>query len=1170
MPFFLPCQQANCSHELQTTQSRQDSGFALVIALSLMAFILLLLLSITTLTRVESASSEIQKDKLKAKQNALLGLSLAIGELQKLAGPDTRITAPASAVADVSGHSKATGVWRSCEGRDHLISGTAPGGGPGLPIPPAYGSKLNTGDLNPESTQAGRFLAWLSSDALENDDARSPPELLQTIETIPLLSANVVGDSPDQEVHIKPTVFDDGETGSYAWWIQGENIKSQINYTEPPTNSSEWTTRLATFGASDPEVFNFLIDPKLGQITSRATLNLLPTTATLPDDLQPSGFYYHDLTANRAKGLLTNAATGGWKRDLSLMSEDWDRLPQINLPFFTLEPGIETTASKADGGARPAQMLIYPWANPVEGPAVRPRGQPGASTTWNNLVDYCLQYRKIAGASPDGRVTMNAFGGHSELSSDITNWRDKVRRFPVLVRMHWVFSYASRYEQFDPEGPSADDFYVVALDANPAFTIWNPYNFEITVDSIRVDVEQTVPFTFDFKLTSETGGAVDFGQITMREIVGDQRAGLKLLNETGGDTISLQPGETRIFSPLSNVPITGSFNELELYPGYRTSGGFRYFNLDPNSGNPRRIEGAPSDRLSAVIVMNADSVGSADNKPGIDYNWGDKQNEYLADFREWGQIDANNTQVTLTNPDPFDGPPDKLRLDNLVSNPEPFIATLVTRTSATSDPQFGKGFLRSNPLTFSAYSNQGEEITHRWKFFPLNGTNGGEGLPEASPEDHSYIGTSHQAQLGLTHMVAAEVPLRPLRSLGELQHFDITAANNQPPFVYNVLGNSHANPFFKPNTINKPDANGTRRFLSFDHSYVTNHIFFDDWFVSSIAPETNPWNGSVVRTKEAVYADHLSLEEPLPNKFYQPRLRSDVDAAAAKANEVLGEVDAWRNIASELEVEGMFNVNSTSTLAWSSLLRQLRNAQVPKINYSGSAWNVQLDSLTGGETPSSRTTVAGDDSLFIGNNPELGSFRKITESQIEALAEEIVEQIKQRGPFLSLSEFVNRQLVTGNTELARAGAIEAALIKLTESGSSTRNPNHIIQSIYITPTDSDESSQDFPAADKGYTAYGYPGWVRQADLLRALAPILSVRDDTFVIRIYGGHRHPVSGQILSEVWCEAVVQRRADYVDPSDDKTVMPSSDTLSSPVNARFGRRFEIVSMRWLSNDEI
>ena len=70
----------------------KTEGFALVIALTLMAFILMLLLSMSTLVRLETRSSI---DRLRAQNNALMALSVAIGQLQKTAGPDQRVTARA-------------------------------------------------------------------------------------------------------------------------------------------------------------------------------------------------------------------------------------------------------------------------------------------------------------------------------------------------------------------------------------------------------------------------------------------------------------------------------------------------------------------------------------------------------------------------------------------------------------------------------------------------------------------------------------------------------------------------------------------------------------------------------------------------------------------------------------------------------------------------------------------------------------------------------------------------------------------------------------------------------------------------------------------------------------------------------------------------------------------
>ena len=74
---------------------KSKAGFALIISLSLMAFVLLLVLSINTLVIVEQKGADIAKQNLSARQNALTGLQIAIGELQQQLGPDQRATASA-------------------------------------------------------------------------------------------------------------------------------------------------------------------------------------------------------------------------------------------------------------------------------------------------------------------------------------------------------------------------------------------------------------------------------------------------------------------------------------------------------------------------------------------------------------------------------------------------------------------------------------------------------------------------------------------------------------------------------------------------------------------------------------------------------------------------------------------------------------------------------------------------------------------------------------------------------------------------------------------------------------------------------------------------------------------------------------------------------------------
>jgi hypothetical protein len=84
------------------------------------------------------------------------------------------------------------------------------------------------------------------------------------------------------------------------------------------------------------------------------------------------------------------------------------------------------------------------------------------------------------------------------------------------------------------------------------------------------------------------------------------------------------------------------------------------------------------------------------------------------------------------------------------------------------------------------------------------------------------------------------------------------------------------------------------------------------------------------------------------------------------------------------------------------------------------------------------------------------------------------------------------------------------------------------------------------------------------------------RSDTFVIRAYGDARDS-NNRITAKVWCEAVVQRMPSFVDPTDaPEKAQPviladgRKESDLSNTNRRFGRRFEIVSFRWMDQDEV
>ncbi len=1150
-----------------------SGGFALVIALSLMAFILLLLLSITTLVQVEQAGSTANLHKMEAEQAALLSLNLAIGKLQETAGLDQRVTAPAEAVATANGPKHLTGVWRSWEGKDHQANG--------LPIAPNYGSKLNTGELEIDSSQEGRFLSWLVSSEFDPaktaaSSASAPPLLQESANTVPLVSVGSVdsGDSGDvaDEVHVQPTEYNDAKI-EIAWWVSGENTKARLSTPEDTSSYSEldWSERMATSSAPDANTFEVTAtanQAKLDRVASRDSLNSLSDRSS--SDTPISADYFHDLTTY-SRGLLTNTANGGWRRDLSLMAEQWATLEAPgggtdNYPFFTLSPGVESAALKNSGAAG---GLIYPWAEASTFKTGQQNAQSGGgSMGWAGLVDFATQYKEIVTGTATGNITFDPKSGNS---------RDVINRLPVLARIHWVLSFES-IDDGNVDGDGSALFRSV-LNMNPVVTYWNPYNVAISgTEGFWLFLTTQLPYDMKFSV----GDIEQDAFYTLEDFIVSN--GKNIINFAMPDDYEdWQPGEARVYSIAGRD--NNSPNRFRMRRGYTDATGFNRTIKTSGRGGVE-MEGNSDDTFTVELTD-----ASTDT--------------FVFDLYEWrtplraNALDVNSTvpydNSELYWPEPVVKNTTQKMGDLAAGDPSPFMIMMFQLANITEYSVSGRGYSQKKP-TLSNVSQQ--QTVGDIDAFPFdvvmrypNGNDGGtsdSGLPVDGITDidpYSFIGTSYRFDDGLNSLITNEIPTRPLRSLGELEHFDVGFYSPVAPYVANPVGNSNASHLIEPDLVYVDDGTAESVRAAYDHSYVANHLFFDDWFVSSIAPDTDGYSafpasirtgssGSSRDTKE-VYRAFISGETPLPNTAYLPAELRSTSAASAAADDLMSDDSSWYDVASELEVDGMFNVNSTSVEAWTALLKHLKDSAMPYVSVPDTAatdWTIGLDTNAG--HPVGRTTIAGGSSPLVAEEySQIGMHARLTDAQIEALATEIVNQVKERGPFLSLAEFVNRQLSSDGSasSLALAGAIESALAELSTRG-ATENPYADIQTTFSDNVDVPvEVTHAFPAAAEGNLAYGFPGWVRQADVLRPLAPVLSARDDTFVIRAYGERKDPISGETQAGAWCEAVVQRRADYVDSHvDESTVLPSDATLDSEANKRFGRRFSIVSFRWLSPDEV
>lgn len=414
--------------------------------------------------------------------------------------------------------------------------------------------------------------------------------------------------------------------------------------------------------------------------------------------------------------------------------------------------------------------------------------------------------------------------------------------------------------------------------------------------------------------------------------------------------------------------------------------------------------------------------------------------------------------------------------------------------------------------------------------------------------------------------------------LGDFRQATATGQGGMLPQTLQAIGNSYAHPNIPANQAFKSytqflnedlSATDQRRTYA-DHSYLVNKALWDEFFFSSITPQLSsiPLYGGNLSAVD-VAENFLFENESLPNhRFISYTLELNDETFDDLKTQYEDYEDGFADkIASHMLVSGPFNINSTSVQAWKAFFSSLKGKPVSYFEDNASSISTNTpDGVTSepGVLPNGEplpTSELNSDP----NSPaeQWASSRMLSDVEIDELAEAMVEQVKKRGPFLSLSEFINRRLDSGDKELSLKGALQAAIddpdVSINEAfRSSTR---------LLDGEPSLPNSVEFSEALQGPAAYGSTPYVDQADILRHFAAQMAPRGDTFVIRAYGDSLD-ASGNVEARAWCEAVVQRFPDYVDPADESYLKQS--LLQSSSNISFGRQFVMIGFRWLNADEI
>ena len=1064
-----------------------------MITITLLAFLVILLVSLASLTRVETQVADNCKKLEQARQNALLALNIALGQLQKHAGPDQRVTSTADLVADSAGDAWPSGgtgnpanktstngalagvqdgtrhwtaVWGANESPSRaysqtptpalltwLVSGNEENA-PGFSVaadghiatPPAIADFTATPDMAVNLADATAL-----SDAITLGG--KPARLLVGGRTAAASSAYVVAPSMTLSANA-PGLDGQVPVGHYAWWVGDEGVKARYNLVDAYAGETGTSTAEGRYRATVAQ--RSAIERIAGLFQYPANDGRLPSVLGIGQALLASPLigspalqaHFHNLTF-QSRGLLADTRAGGLRKDLS---------------HYLASGGLT-------GKILPADDTVFTGSIAMKGPS------------WEILRAF-YDLGAGTGAVPLQPASATRHGVA-----------------PVVVQVKLF----SSFKVGDATNPYR---YYVRL--HPVIVLANPYTRPLTGG-------------LDMKATVGSANGMEFGLKTPSmpaENVFQPRSWLLNLVFRIPD-VDLAPGEAKVWYPSTDttLPAAGGVVTMGTDPfhsvGYDT--GLDIPSADAAGDWALRSYYAGEISYAFYASGTPDLVSQVGR---VSLSGGVTSTTVTSAMRPGGARGISGFYTALR----------PLLARN--SGVRPY-ADYNLRAQALYRPNVhnaaGQGFF-NNPLY----------VTNN---FPATYANGGldRMMDNLSP---AYWGNYLSPATGKTQVVLYDLPRRdsagesPVISLGQLRHANLTADSIEYSTAFqpaNAVGNSLASPYVARHLSSEIRTGGGSSAPFYDLSYLLNTALWDGWFFSTI-----PQSGTFV---------------PGQNRLPNSRLAFDLRTPLV-ADDVRGGLSP----AARLLIEGAFNVNSTSVEAWTAHLSGLRG--------------LSLNGESNLSAPFPRTLRQPRGSTSAGNgvsDQAFAGFRNLTDDDIynratgTGLAVELVREIRKRGPFLSLGHFINRKLAASgapDAALGLKGALQTALDRSANSGFPASDKGVI--------GTSERTAYSDPDAAEGYMNTGIPGWVTQADVLQVLGPSLAARSDTFLIRAYGDAVNPADGSIAGRAWCEAVAQRLPDYVVPRDGSAGDAPEAAPTDPANKTFGRRYQIVSFRWLSPEDI
>ncbi|MEI6604193.1 MAG: hypothetical protein WCP35_02705 [Verrucomicrobiota bacterium] len=1170
---------------------RRGRGFALVITLALMVLLTLLVVGLLGLSAVSLRASRQSQDLAVAQANARLGMMLALGEVQTALGPDERVSAAAAAVVATAKQPHLTGAWESWRW-DPAKSAT-----------PIYSEK------------SGKFRRWLVSTAdvaaAKNFKLPAVDPIGECVELVGTLSNGNIANSVKAATI---PITDPKRSGGVAWAVFDESAKASIDLADPankPTISEEIASR------SVPNRFRAdAVDPvKLASLESPLNLVSLETAA-IPAGLSNAPDLrkrFHDFTTGSI-GLLTDTANGGLKTDLTSLFEA-PGFPSASFPSLTLYGSPSTAA--------PRWSYLYDHYRKYKSLTSASAGTPIYTPTPADLavtstgIDPSPPKERLLPVIAKMQIVFSIVSHHAHITDRVAFMDNQ--GVPAGNAKHAVphFVYEPVITLFNP--------YDVELDLKKLrIRVWDP---PVGVRFAKISQEKGFGwYRTDASGNGEFQGLARFNYANEHNPSARRSFTLSLTDGTSeavGTSLRLQPGEVKVFSSrvenawcwgfeCANMWAPRSFFDwnagsdfgnidnrtanrmgVEAVPGWDLRAGIQTDHLSYGGGRPdatlydfEKLPGGPAGGFVSIRITDEVQIDiQPQRNTGLDTTVPDFQVDVLA-----GNVEDVTKDILRSYRFRFANPvaeisenPQKPIIsrkflvsqtlqewdDKSIGGKKP-IAILEMTAHTTHDAlDDSKAWVYNNPVveggeqktSVVGAANQSYDVRlvelTGWSSFPIIEWDATKGPGYG----RGYFGASRSSNEGVTNVPMDRVSVAPAASLGDLIATNLVASSLLPRVVH-PFGNSRAHPLLPPGQVSRTLDSS----IALDHSYFLNDTLWDRYYFSSVAA----YAGGVLcagRSRHDVLEGLLDGSRPALNSRLRPVVPPGNAAELATQLDGWSDADRAKKLAAQLSVSGPFNLNSTSVDAWRSVLASLRDREV-------TAWK-NRPTPNPDATPFSRMPLplaaANDTSANVNVLGQIrwAGYRSLTDTQIEKLATAIVVEIQKRGaedkaPPLSLAEFINRRPGSDSGLHCLAGILQTAIDQ-----SGINSANHAKDSKLIDVASIAASRKigavNIPAMN-GFTGEGAPPMLTQGDLLAGLAPIATVRGDTFKIRAYGTATSS-DGVIQARAWCEALVQRLPEFVDPADVPETATAS--LTRPMNQTFGRRFHIVAFRWLNPKE-